>query len=1024
MKIRTRAFLIIIIANVFIIIFSILAGTGYARTKIEDYINTDMLIVADIADHYISTEIALLKLKAEHAANELSSLKEADWPGAFSKNMIQDAQFIGMSVLDINNGAIASAGHMPAGPDLLEDKYIRQAFFGDTIFTSTVQTGNGIMIYLAAPIPGENNQILAITIDGLFFTDSVADFAVWDTGHIYMVDNDGYLLANYRRNWMQERANFLIWEQTDPEFESVAATVRRMINGEKGIGYYTISGIPRICAFMPLTGSNENWALGVVAPLNESPIRNIDMGLLMICVIGLILNIIAAIIGSRFIKKPFEEAAALKDEAEANSQEKSRFLAIMSHEIRTLMNAVIGFSEILLSNCEDDGRCAGCVEDLKKVNTASHTLLSIINDILDISKIESGKQALVPEEYDLASFINDTIMLNSVRIGEKPVILKLDIDDTLPARLFGDSLRVKQICNNLLSNAIKYTEEGSVTWHINCNREPGSDLVWMTFTVRDTGIGILEEDMDKLFSEYSQVDSKSTRNIEGTGLGLPLSVKLAEMMGGKITAESEFGKGSVFTATIQQNYINDSTIGQEVANSLRNFVYTDNKRSSSSTLRRIKLPGVRILLVDDMRVNLEVARGLMKPYGMKIDCVASGADAIAAVKRAGSRYDAIFMDHMMPGMDGVETTRIIREEIDVAYAKTVPIIMLTADAIIGNEEKFISMGFQAFLAKPIDIIRLDNIIKRWIRDTKSDSQYNEIGLNGEDNADSVSYVGGEDDVRHSLGGADANIETEYGAATDSALAIKSTVTSDSSMVIKGAVALDNTMVDYSNNISVSNRSTNNNNNNTGFGRINPATWRIEGVNIAKLLKRLGDEQIVMLLLRTFIEDTPTMLGKMRNVHPDSIQEYIITVHGLKGSCYDICVESLGIRAEKLEFAAKSGRFDIIKAQNNRFIEDVEELLGELQCHMQSAAGNEIRKTPDPKLLANILKASRNFDIDGVESFLTELELYEYETGEDLIHWLRETFKVMGFKNMTQRLSQILGDDSASDIDATNYKQNA
>jgi CheY-like chemotaxis protein len=238
----------------------------------------------------------------------------------------------------------------------------------------------------------------------------------------------------------------------------------------------------------------------------------------------------------------------------------------------------------------------------------------------------------------------------------------------------------------------------------------------MTFSVQDTGIGIREEDMDKLFAVYSQVDSKSNRYIEGTGLGLALTRKMAEMMGGTVTVESEYGKGSLFTATICQKRVTDTPIGTDAADNLRKFQYTSNKYKKTANLVRVRLPYARILLVDDVHTNLEVAKGMMRPYGMQIDCVTGGADAVEAIRREKARYSAVFMDHMMPGMDGVEATRIIREEIGTEYAKNVPIIMLTANAIAGNEEMFLSKGFQAFLSKPIDIMRLDSVIRQWVRD--------------------------------------------------------------------------------------------------------------------------------------------------------------------------------------------------------------------------------------------------------------------------------------------------------------------
>ena len=401
--------------------------------------------------------------------------------------------------------------------------------------------------------------------------------------------------------------------------------------------------------------------------------------------------------------------AALREAQRANAA-KSDFLASMSHEMRTPLNAVIGLSGLSL---EDGGLSEETRANIEKTYGAGQTLLSIINDILDISKIEAGKLELIPLVYDVPSMINDTVTQNILRIGEKPIDFVLDIGGDMYARLDGDELRLRQIINNLLSNAIKYTREGTVGLHMRALRE--DNMVRLTIRVSDTGSGIRAEDVEKLFADYSQLDQLTNRTIEGTGLGLPITKKLVEMMGGTISVTSEYGKGSVFAVELSQSFVSDTRIGVEVAENLKEFRYTDSKRDAYTQIRQIRLPYARVLLVDDNLVNLDVARGLMKPYGMQVDCVTGGQQAVDAIRDEKVRYNAIFMDHMMPGMDGIEATLAIRN-IGTAYASAIPIIALTANAIVGNEEMFLSKGFQAFLSKPIDILRLDEVIRRWVRD--------------------------------------------------------------------------------------------------------------------------------------------------------------------------------------------------------------------------------------------------------------------------------------------------------------------
>ncbi|MDR1702554.1 MAG: response regulator, partial [Sporomusaceae bacterium] len=397
-------------------------------------------------------------------------------------------------------------------------------------------------------------------------------------------------------------------------------------------------------------------------------------------------------------------------EAENANSAKSDFLANMSHEMRTPLNAIIGLSEIVLDN---SGLDAETKANLNKIHNSGSTLLSIVNDILDISKIQSGKFVISPTQYDVPSMLNDSILQNILRIGSKPVRFILELEENIPACLYGDALRIKQIINNLLSNAFKYTEKGAVTLGLSSERE--ENKVWLTIRVSDTGVGIKEEHLDRLFADYEQLGSTPQQRIGGTGLGLAITKRLVEMMDGAITIESKYGEGSVFTVRLSQQYVNSDVIGPEIVKSLQSFQYSTSKWEKPHKVC-MPIPYARVLLVDDNITNLDVTKGLMRPYGMQIDCVQSGFEAICAVREAKVKYNAIFMDHMMPGLDGIEATRIIREEIGTDYARNIPIIALTANAIAGNEEIFLSKGFQAFISKPIDLAKLDSVLRHWVRD--------------------------------------------------------------------------------------------------------------------------------------------------------------------------------------------------------------------------------------------------------------------------------------------------------------------
>jgi signal transduction histidine kinase/DNA-binding NarL/FixJ family response regulator/HPt (histidine-containing phosphotransfer) domain-containing protein len=424
-----------------------------------------------------------------------------------------------------------------------------------------------------------------------------------------------------------------------------------------------------------------------------------------------------------------ERTVELKEQTEVAkeaSHAKSAFLAKMSHEMRTPLNAVIGLSELSLSrDCADEELRS----NIEKVYNSGSTLLSLVNDLLDLSKIESGEFKLAPVDYDIPSLVNDLVTLNIMRIGSKPIEFQLDLDENLPARLFGDELRIKQVFNNLLSNAFKYTNEGSVTLRLRCARdEARPQSAWLTGEVTDTGLGIKQEDLPVVFGEYKQVDVQKNRKIEGTGLGLAITKKMVEMMDGTITVESVYGEGSTFRICIAQGWVTDDVIGAKVAENLAAFSYVDHKRNHNAHLVRAVIPYARVLVVDDVSTNLDVARGLLKPYGMTVDTVMSGQAAVDLIRKGEPAYNAVFMDHMMPGMDGVEATRIIKEEIGTEYAKNIPIIVLTANAIVGNEEMFLGKGFQDFLAKPIDIMKLDNVVTRWVRDKKLERELAAEGL--------------------------------------------------------------------------------------------------------------------------------------------------------------------------------------------------------------------------------------------------------------------------------------------------------
>ena len=402
--------------------------------------------------------------------------------------------------------------------------------------------------------------------------------------------------------------------------------------------------------------------------------------------------------------KAMEQSVEMRLLAEEASLAKSSFLANMSHEIRTPMNAIIGMSDILLQEQKLDEETQNQLNNIKE---AGNGLLGIINDILDISKIESGKYELIEDEYDVPSLIHDVSNIISVRLQETPVAFKVTVNPEVPRLLYGDVVRVRRILINILGNAIKFTNKGQIEFSVYCSMV--GDKVALYFDVKDTGIGIKEEDLGKIFGAFNQVDTRKNRSIQGTGLGLAISKNLARMMEGDITVESTYGVGSIFHIEIHQKVKDAKGIGKEVAASLENLKYRMVKEADDFVI--VPRPDKRVLIVDDAKVNLTVAKGLMKPYKMQIDTALSGKEAVEMVR--ANDYDAVFMDHMMPELDGVDTTKLIRALGGEKYQK-LTIIALTANAVSGTKEMLVKEGMQDFIAKPMNRRELDEVINRWL----------------------------------------------------------------------------------------------------------------------------------------------------------------------------------------------------------------------------------------------------------------------------------------------------------------------
>ncbi len=406
---------------------------------------------------------------------------------------------------------------------------------------------------------------------------------------------------------------------------------------------------------------------------------------------------------SHFIKAITGELIDAVKEAEAANKAKGAFLSNMSHEIRTPINAILGMNEMILRESSE----ANILEYADNIRSAGNSLLGIVNDILDFSKIEAGKMEIVPVEYDMASVLNDLVNMIKKRADDKGLRLVVEVDPKTPHLLFGDEIRIKQILTNILTNAVKYTEKGNIILSVKVNKLDKDEVI-IHYSVKDTGIGIKEKDISKLFSAFERIEEKRNRTVEGTGLGMSITQNLLNLMGSKLNVSSVYGEGSEFSFDISQSVIDDKPIGD----------YEEALKRSISARKEYResfiAPDAWVLVVDDTPMNLTVISNLLKKTKVNIDTASSGDECISMMQK--KKYDMVFLDHRMPGKDGIETLNCIRD--DDKINQDIPIIALTANAISGSRDLYMNAGFNDYLSKPIDPDTLEGIMAKLLPEEK------------------------------------------------------------------------------------------------------------------------------------------------------------------------------------------------------------------------------------------------------------------------------------------------------------------
>ena len=574
---------------------------------------------------------------------------------------------------------------------------------GEVVFVPPyvdAQTGN-VIISVARMLPDRQN-VVSLDVQLMEIQSLMSELTLNGKGYGFVIDDTGYIIAH--RNEGKKGTNLNDTEEGAQLYraikESGSGSISYMLDGEQ-------------CTIF----SNEvknGWNVVMVFTDKElyEEVRSQLVVNALICMVVFALISVFFYIGRKNERSYAEHMEKMrldeqrssyekkvleleKDAANASNKAKSDFLANMSHEIRTPMNAIIGMDEMIL-RAKPDSTIRKYALDIQ---SAGKTLLSIINDILDFSKIESGKMELVPVEYSFASVMNDVVNMTMKKAQDKGLQYDLKVSEDIPSVLRGDEIRVRQVMLNLINNAIKYTHEGSVS--IDVSYENGTGMLW--FIVTDTGIGIKNEDLGKLFGSFQRLEEDKNRNIEGTGLGLNITMQLVKMMDGTIGVTSRYGEGTTFTAQMKQEAVDRTPVGDFVQNLSKMQSQTEEFRPT------VIAPDVNVLIVDDNDMNLEVIESLLEGTRMKVTTAGSGQECIDELGKKS--FDIIFLDQMMPGMSGTQTLAEINSK---GLAKNTPIIALTADAILGARDSYIREGFTDYLSKPVMYADLEAILIKYV----------------------------------------------------------------------------------------------------------------------------------------------------------------------------------------------------------------------------------------------------------------------------------------------------------------------